>query len=99
MKELPFSEIDTVAAQANRQLKTENDELRRRVAAFERVSEENRELRRSKEETDVLRRCLSSAQDEVTRLLDEKLTLLETIKKLQGQLSPPDKSRLWNSKR
>lgn len=93
-----FVEIDTAAIQANKQLKIENEELRRRLAAFERVSDENHELRRSKEETDVLRSCLSSAQDEVSRLLDEKIKLLETIKKLQEQLSP-DKNRQWNSKR
>lgn len=84
--------------QANKQLKVENEELRRRLAAFERVSDENRKLRRSKEETDVLKSCLSSAQDEVTRLLDEKIKLLETIKKLQEQLSP-NKGRQWNTKR
>lgn len=91
-------EMDAVSIQANKQLKADNEELKRRLAAFERVSEENRELRRSKEETDILRSCLSSAQDEVTRLLDEKMKLLETIRRLQGQLSP-DKGRQWNSKR
>lgn len=84
--------------QLNKQLKADNEELRRRLTAFERVSEENRELRRSKEESDILRSCLNSAQDEVTRLLDEKAKLLETMRKLQEQLSP-DKSRQWNSKR
>lgn len=91
-------EIDAAVVQANKQLKADNEELKRRLAAFERVSEENRELRRSKEETDILRSCLSSAQDEVARLLDEKMKLLETVKRLQEQLSP-DKSRQWNSKR
>lgn len=91
-------ELDTNISQANKQLKSENEELKRRLTAFERVLEENHELRRSKEETDILRSCLSSAQDEVTRLLDEKMKLLETIKKLQEQLSP-DKSRHWNTKR
>lgn len=81
--------------QSHKQLKSENDELKRRLIAFERVSAENRELRRSKEEVDVLRSCLSSAQDEVARLLEEKKELLDEIKKLQGQL-PMEK---WNSNR
>lgn len=68
------------------------------MAAFERVSEENHGLRRLTEETDVLRSCLSSAQDEVVRLLDEKMKLLEQVKVLQQQLSP-DKNRQWNTKR
>lgn len=78
-------------------MKSENEELRRRLAAFERVSEENRVLRRSKEEVDILKSCLTSAQDEVTRLLKEKQELLDEMKKLQSQVSI-DKNRQWNSK-
>lgn len=92
------SEQEIILKQQNSQLKLENEELKRRLAAFERVSEENRQLRRSKEETDILRSCLSSAQDEVSRLLDEKKKLLDNVKRLQDQLLS-DRSRQWNSKR
>lgn len=81
-----------------KQLRVENDELRRRLLAFERVSQENLTLRRSKEESDMLRSCLSSSQEEVSRLLDEKRRLLDEIKKLQDQLLP-DRSRQWTTKR
>lgn len=76
-------------------LVVDNEELRRRLAAFERVSEENRSLRKSEEETAVLRSCLASAQDEVARLLDEKNKLLEEIKQLKSQTT----NRQWISKR
>ncbi|XP_015834568.1 bridge-like lipid transfer protein family member 3A isoform X1 [Tribolium castaneum] len=68
-------------------LTSDNEELRRRLAAFERVSEENRSLRKSEEETSVLRSCLASAQDEVARLLDEKNKLLEEVKQLKSQMA------------
>lgn len=84
--------------ESEKQLRLENDELRRRLLAFERVSQENLTLRRSKEESDVLRSCLNSAQEEVSRLLDEKRRLLDEIKKLQDQLLP-DRSRQWTTKR
>ena len=80
----------------NRQLKSENEELKRRLAAFERVSEENRSLRRSKEETDVLRINLSSTQDEVAKLLEEKTQLLNELKQLRDHFGG---NRQWNSKR
>lgn len=81
-----------------KQLRIDNDELRRRLLAFERVSQENLSLRRSKEESDVLRSCLNSAQEEVSRLLEEKRRFLDEIKKLQDQLLP-DRSRQWTTKR
>lgn len=84
--------------QIMKQLRTENEELKRRLQAFERVSQENRELRRSKEETDVLRSCLSAAQEEVGRLLEEKRKLLDEMKRLQDQLLP-ERNRNWTSKR
>lgn len=84
--------------ESEKQLRIENEELRRRLVAFERVSQENLNLRRSKEESDILRSCLNSAQEEVSRLLDEKKRLLDEIKKLQDQLLP-DRSRQWTAKR
>lgn len=38
---------------------------------------------KSKEETDILKTCLKAAQDDISTLLDEKSTLIETIKALQ----------------
>lgn len=71
---------------------TLNNEDLRRLMTFERISEENRLLRKSKEESDkekdILREYLKKCQDEVTRLLDEKQNLLDDIRRLQHQ---------WNS--
>ncbi|XP_012273649.1 UHRF1-binding protein 1 [Orussus abietinus] len=71
---------------ASKQLRSDNEELKRRLAAFERLSEENTKLRRAKEESDVLRTCLNAAQESITSLLQEKKNLQETIAELQGQL-------------
>lgn len=40
----------------------------------------------SKQETDVLKSCLTKAQLDISSLLDEKRTLLDTIRSLQKQL-------------
>lgn len=87
---------DQSTAKINKQLSLDNEELKRRLTAFERVSEENRLLRKSKEETDILRTCLKSSQDEVVRLLEEKKKLLDEIKRLQDQYAS-DRSRQWSS--
>ncbi|XP_028134845.2 UHRF1-binding protein 1-like [Diabrotica virgifera virgifera] len=69
-----------------------NNEDLRRLMTFERISEENRLLRKTKEESDkekdVLREYLKKSQDEVTRLLNEKQNLLDEIRRLQHH---------WNS--
>lgn len=44
---------------------SDNDELKRKLLAFERISEENRSLRKAKEESNVLRTHLKNAQDDV----------------------------------
>ncbi|CAG9864349.1 unnamed protein product [Phyllotreta striolata] len=66
-----------------------NNEDIRRLMAFERISEENRLLRKSKEENDkeqdLLRNYLKKSQDEVNRLLDEKRNMLDEIRRLQHQ--------------
>ncbi|KAL3266104.1 hypothetical protein HHI36_010290 [Cryptolaemus montrouzieri] len=90
-------EAEQQSVKLNKQLMSDNEELKRRLAAFERVSEENRILRRAKEEKDVLKACLTSAQDEVMRLLDEKVKLLEDVRRLQDELN--HRGRQWNSKR
>ncbi|XP_060530359.1 bridge-like lipid transfer protein family member 3A isoform X2 [Cylas formicarius] len=79
------------------QLLDDNEELKRRLLAFERISEENRGLRKAQEETDVLRGFLKSSQDEVSRLLDEKRKLLDEIGALQSQLANTTRWQ-WNSK-
>jgi hypothetical protein len=91
------SDQEQGTSKLNRQLTSDNEELRRRLTAFERVSEENRSLRKAEEETSVLRSCLASAQDEVSRLLEEKKKLLEEIKQLKNQVSSTN--RQWISKR
>lgn len=91
--------VNAAIQQTCKQLRMDNEELKRRLVAFERVSEENRSLRRSKEETDILRSCLASAQDEVQRLLEEKKKMLQDVKSLQEQLSLAERSRQWTSKR
>lgn len=76
-----------VLRQSSKQLRSDNEELRRRLVAFERLSEENSKLRRAKEESEVLRSCLNAAQEDVTTLLEEKRTLQETVTELQNQLT------------
>ncbi|KAJ8949791.1 hypothetical protein NQ318_000489 [Aromia moschata] len=90
------SDTEQNSMKLNSKLSADNEELKRRLQAFERVSEENRSLRKAKEETDVLRTCLKTSQDEVVRLLDEKQKLLDEIKRLQDQLNG-DRGWQWNS--
>lgn len=71
--------------QSSRQLKLDNEELRRRMGALERLSEENARLMRMKEESDVIRSRLSAAEDDITSLLEEKRILRETITELRNQ--------------
>lgn len=84
--------------QINRQLRLDNDELRRRLLAFERISEENRMLRKAKEETEVLKSSLSKSQEDVARLLEEKRRLLDEVRKLQEQFMN-DRRGQWTAKR
>lgn len=102
--------IDTNAVmRQNTDLMQENDILRRRLNALERLALENDSLRRfvfdliklvvyiidlfihvtlhrSKEEIDILKALLLSAQDQVASLLDEKSTLLDTVRVLQVRI-------------
>lgn len=66
---------------------SENEELRRRLAAFEQLSEENHRLRRSAEESDALRSCLANAQDELSTLLEEKVSLLDEMQALRQKVN------------
>lgn len=71
--------------QSSKQLKLDNEELRRRMGTLERLSEENARLRRVKEESDILRTRLSTAEDDIVNLLEEKKLLHETISELRNQ--------------
>uniref|UniRef100_A0A146KWS5 UHRF1-binding protein 1-like n=2 Tax=Lygus hesperus TaxID=30085 RepID=A0A146KWS5_LYGHE len=68
-------------------LKQENEQLRRRLAATERLTEENHRLRKCEEEAQELRSCLNDAQDTLTNLLHEKESLLEIIRNFQNNKS------------
>ena len=72
-----------VLKESSHQLKSDNEELRRRLATMERLSEENSKLRRVKEE---LRSCLNAAQEDISVLLKEKRILQESVIDLQNQL-------------
>ncbi|EFN69653.1 UHRF1-binding protein 1-like [Camponotus floridanus] len=74
-----------VLRQSSRQLKLDNEELRRRMGAMERLSEENARLMRAKEESDIMRSRLSIAEDNIASLLEEKRILHETITELRNQ--------------
>lgn len=71
-----FSNISVIETEPNSirlsNLISDNEELRRKLVAFERISEENRLLRKSKlelsDESNILRNHLKNAQDDVSRL-------------------------------
>lgn len=64
-----------------KQLKVDNENLRRQLM----IAEKNVEIGRQKikQENDILKTYLKAAQDDVATLLDEKKTLMDTIKSLQ----------------
>ncbi|XP_011862998.1 PREDICTED: UHRF1-binding protein 1 isoform X1 [Vollenhovia emeryi] len=71
--------------QSSKQLKLDNEELRRRMGALDRLSEENARLMRTKEESDLIKSRLSAAEDDIASLLEEKRLLHETISELRNQ--------------
>lgn len=80
-------------------LKSDNDELRRRLAAMERLLEENSKLRRVKEE---LHLNLNAAQEDISVLLKEKRILQESVIDLQSQLPGAfggSRGSTWSNKR
>lgn len=64
-----------------KQLKIDNENLRRQLMIAERNVEVGRQ--KIKQENDILKTYLKAAQDDVATLLDEKRTLMDTIKSLQ----------------
>jgi len=89
--------------QSSKQLKLDNEELKRRMGALEKLSEENARLMRVKEESDIIRSRLSAAEDDIASLLEEKRLLHETISELRNQRledSPGGSNRAsWSIKR
>lgn len=80
-----------------RQLRAANDELQRRLVAFERISEENRQLRRAADEMELLRGHANAALDKVNRLLNERSEYLAEIRRLQDQLAASGKGGAYTS--
>ncbi|XP_066590455.1 bridge-like lipid transfer protein family member 3B isoform X3 [Prorops nasuta] len=84
----PESDLELNALrQSNKQLKIENEELRRRLGNFERLSEENLKLLRHKEEWDRLKTSLNAAKEDISILVDEKKALQQIIAEMQNQIS------------
>lgn len=63
------------------QMKLDNDSLRKQLNLIEKNSDASR--LKMKQENDILRTYLKGAQDDISSLLDEKKTLLDTVKSLQ----------------
>ncbi|XP_073986292.1 bridge-like lipid transfer protein family member 3B isoform X2 [Rhodnius prolixus] len=87
--------FETVSSELD-QLRAENEQLRRRLAALDILNNENHRLRKFQEEAQELRSTLAEAQDSLTNLLTEKQRLLEVIRNLQ--MSKSD-GRATNSSR
>ncbi|KAK2582855.1 hypothetical protein KPH14_008937 [Odynerus spinipes] len=94
------TELNTLR-QSSKQLKSDNEELRRRLGNLERFSEAK--LLRIKEESDVLKTRFNSAQEDIAILVKEKRALRETISELQNQImgnGPGGSNRAsWSTKR
>ncbi|XP_016904404.1 bridge-like lipid transfer protein family member 3A isoform X2 [Apis cerana] len=75
-----------VLRQSSKQLKLDNEQLRSRLNALEKISEENAKLIRIKEESNVIKSHLSAAQEDIQLLLKEKRALQETITQLENRI-------------
>ncbi|CAG5077279.1 Similar to Uhrf1bp1l: UHRF1-binding protein 1-like (Mus musculus) [Cotesia congregata] len=71
--------------QLNKQIKNDNEELRRRLVALDYLSEENLRLKRSKDELHSVKLQLSEAQELIKELMKEKNILKEDNLMLQSQ--------------
>ncbi|XP_061514092.1 bridge-like lipid transfer protein family member 3B isoform X3 [Anopheles gambiae] len=67
------------------QLKLDNDSLKKQLTDNEKTAESNR--MKVRQDNEMLKNYLKAAQDDITTLLDEKRTLMATIKSLQDQLT------------
>ena len=68
-----------------KQLKVDNENLRRQLMIAEKSVESGRQ--KIRQENDILKTYLKAAQDDVATLLDEKRTLMDTIKSLQVRIN------------
>ncbi|CAK9832841.1 UHRF1-binding protein 1-like [Anthophora retusa] len=88
---------------SSKQLKSDNEELRRRLDALEKLSEENTKLIRVKEESDIIKSDLTVARENIQLLLREKKALQDTVTELQNQITGNGASSgtraSWSSKR
>lgn len=89
--------------QTSKQLKSDNEELKRRLGTLERLTEENTKLLRIKEESDNIKTRYNSAQENIALLVKEKKELLERVTELQNQImgnGPGGSNRTsWSIKR
>ncbi|KAI5733207.1 hypothetical protein M8J76_008903 [Diaphorina citri] len=88
----PDSHISPVSSSSNEQrssvqdMKLENEQLRRRLIAMEKLNEENHQLRKLQEESLKLRSHLTSSQEEVFKLEEENKRLQKQIKELECEV-------------
>uniref|UniRef100_A0A6B2EHQ2 Uncharacterized protein n=1 Tax=Phlebotomus kandelakii TaxID=1109342 RepID=A0A6B2EHQ2_9DIPT len=73
------------------QLKMDNENLKKQLNTTEKSSESHQ--MRAKQENEVLKTYLKAAQDDITTLLDEKRTLLDTVRSLQQQLTQAETNK------
>ncbi|XP_043263704.1 UHRF1-binding protein 1 isoform X1 [Colletes gigas] len=86
--------------QSSQRLKSDNEELRRRLDTLEKLSQENAKLMRIKEESDTIKLHLNAAREDIQMLLREKKVLQETITDLQNQVIGSGGTRAsWSTKR
>ncbi|XP_015435218.1 PREDICTED: UHRF1-binding protein 1 [Dufourea novaeangliae] len=89
-----------ILRKSSKQLKSDNEELRRRLDTLEKLSEENSKLMHIKEEFDTVKSHLNAAQEDIQMLLREKKALQETITELQNQIIGTGGTRTsWSTKR
>ncbi|XP_039294863.1 UHRF1-binding protein 1-like isoform X2 [Nilaparvata lugens] len=85
VKQSPSTAHAHETSQVDAQLVSENEQLRRRLAALEKINDENNYMRRCEEEATFLKSCLSAAQENIASLLEEKQKLLDLVQRLQEQ--------------
>lgn len=67
-------------------LRSELSALRTRLSVLERAADEVRSLRKARDEADALRNSLASAQNDIERLLEDKKTLLDELRRMRDQI-------------
>ncbi|XP_034939434.1 UHRF1-binding protein 1-like [Chelonus insularis] len=90
--------------QLNKQLKKDNDELKRRLLALDYLSKENSRLIRNKDELELIKSQLNEAQDIIAALVKERDMLQENNLLLQSQCKKSNESTnagrtTWSIKR